>query len=177
MRTRRAFVKGALAAAFAATIGAPRTSHALTFPRLAARNLLREDVYLPSGFSGSRNLVFVVSSRHQQADVDSWRDSLGAMQAQARSFERWQATMMGDVGEPLRSIVEGAMRGIVKDDAVRKHYLLIYGEKSSLLAGFGHPRKDEILLLLLDGSGDELWRGNGAWTQRTEESLRFALQS
>lgn len=145
-------------------------------PQLRARNLLREDVQLPTSFAGaSRNLVFVMFSREQQGDVDSWMPALDRMKGEVRQLDRWQAILMGDVGSSMQPIVEGAMRGIVKDDAIRRRYLLLYGDKPPMLAHFGHPREDQSLVLLLDGSGDVLWRGSGAWSKTTETSLRTAI--
>ena len=93
----------------------------------------------------------------------------------AASFAGASRDLVGDVGSSMQPIVEGAMRGIVKDDATRRRYLLLYGDKPPMLAHFGHPREDQILVLLLDASGDVLWRGSGAWSETTETSLRIAI--
>jgi len=176
MSTRRSFLKHVVALGATYGLMLPRIGYALTFPRLAARNLMREDVALPAGFSGSRNVVFVVFARSQQEDVDTWEKPLAALKAsQGSSLQSWQATVMGDIGKTLRAIVEGAMRGIIKSDEARARYLLLYGDKPELLAGFGSPREDEILVLLLDGSGDELWRAAGVWSADAEAGLRAAL--
>ncbi len=121
--------------------------------------------------------MFVVFSREQQDDVDSWTPALDRMKGDVRQLDRWQATLMGDVGSSMQPVVEGAMRGIIKDDATRRRYLLLYGDKPPMIANFGHPREDQILVLLLDGSGDVLWRGSGAWSETTELSLRTVIAS
>ena len=174
MSTRRSFLKHAAWAGALLITGLPSRATAVTFPRLAARNLLKQNVKLPAGFSASRNVVFVVFSRKQQEDVDSWAEPLKAV-GEAGNLESWQTTLMGDIGRALRAIVEGAMRGIVRTDEARARYLLLYGERTELLAHFGHPREDQILVLLLDGSGDELWRGRGPWSSASEAALRAAL--
>ncbi len=177
MSTRRSFLGSVGAALCAAVLGTPRLSHSATaFPRLSARNLLRQDVQLPGDFAAaSRNLVMVAFSRKQQEEVDSWSGPLGALKSEVKQLESWQATLMGDIASALRSLIEAAMRGIIKDDEVRKRYLLLYGEKPPMLANLGNPREDQILILLLDGSGDELWRSTGPWDEETEASLREAI--
>ena len=42
------------------------------FPVIKARNLLGENVSLPSNFRGKRNVVMVAFNRNQQQLVDSW---------------------------------------------------------------------------------------------------------
>jgi len=146
------------------------------FPRVTARNLNRKDVPLPDGFAGaSRNLVFVAFARKQQDDVDTWAEPLAQL-AKENQLARWQATVMGEVASPLRAIIEGAMRGIVKDDEARRRYLLLYGDRDELLRQLGSPREDAILVMLTDASGDVLWQGRGPHSAFNEDLLRAALR-
>ena len=174
MTSRRTFLAGLALAPLAAVLPRRAVAASRSFPRVPARSLAREDVTLPSAFAGSRNLVLLAPHRSEADQLDSWTAPLTALQADVPELADYRLTLMGTVSDAHRGLVEGALRGLVKEPSAWPRFLLHYGEREAVLAELG-ARSEAPMALLLDASGDELWRASGVWSEATDASLRSAL--
>lgn len=147
------------------------------FPDVPVRNLARQETRLPAAFTHDLNVVFVVFSRKQQEEVESWIPLFTEVGKERTDLQYWQASLMGEMGKVLRGIVEGAMRGAIKEKDRRARFFLLYGDEAPILAGLGDPDDQHLLMLLTARDGTILWRASGAHSQEAEDALRSVLAS
>ena len=146
------------------------------FPDVPARNLAKQELRLPAAFTHDFNVVFVVFARNQQDEVESWIPLFSEVGKDRDDVQYWQASLMGTMGKALRAIVEGAMRGAIKEPDRRERFFLLYGDKAPILTGLGEPDDEHLLMLLVDRDGAVIWRASGARAPASEAALRAALQ-
>jgi len=149
----------------------------LVFPRLAARDLTGRDRELPVAFDGERNVVLVAFRREHQTAVDSWVPWLDAAAADDSGLRFYEVPTISDRWSPARRFIDGGMATSIGDPVVLRRTMTVYGDLRRLTDPLEITHRDDITVLLVDGSGGVRWRGSGPFDDALADQLAAALSS
>ena len=139
----------------------------IDLPRVAARNLEGLDVGLPDAFAGERNVVIVAFQRKHQALVDSWVPWLEEHAADDPGLCFYELPTIGRIWAPVRNMIDGGMAAAIRDPAVLRRTLTIYGDVGRLTRPLGIVDRSTVALIVVDGSGKAHWSGAGRFDSNT----------
>ncbi len=148
---------------------------AAQFPAVTADSLSKQTLHLPADFGGGDNLVLVAFERDQQRDVDTWTAPETALLKQRANFRFYELPVL-----PWRDIfyrwwLNTAMRSGTPDDAARKRTVPLYLDKERFRNQLQIETEKTISVLLLDKTGQVVWRTAGDWTEEKQRALVYAL--
>jgi hypothetical protein len=137
----------------------------MKFPAVKATSLASKDYQLPRDLEGEFNLVIVAFKQWQQDWVDTWIPSLQNLAYQHKNLRVYEMPTMSRFNGLYRFMIDNGMRAGIPDKAVRAATLCAYIDIPPFAQALQMPTTDTIYLLLLDRSGEILWRGQGACDQ------------
>jgi hypothetical protein len=147
----------------------------LVFPQLRARNLEGLGVDLPDGFAGDRNLVAIAFRRHHQSLVDSWVPWFDEHAAVDPGLRFYEVPTIGRVWAPVRNFIDGGMASAIREPVILRRTLTVYGDVNRVTRPLGIEDQSTIALILVDESGNVLWRGAGGFTATLSHDLGTVL--
>jgi len=148
----------------------------VAFPRVAARNLQGVDVTLPDAFDGERNVVLVAFQRTHQGLVDSWVPWLEEHGVADPGLRFYELPMIGRMWAPVRNVIDGGMAASIRQPAILRRTLTVYGDVRRVTAPLGIGSRSTIAVLLVDGSGMVRWSGEGGFDVDVAQDLEHALR-
>jgi hypothetical protein len=151
-------------------------STAATFPRLSARNLCGEDVTLPDGFDGDRNVVMVAFQRGQQELVDSWVPWLEDRALTDPGLRFFEIPTIGRIWAPVRNFIDGGMAAAIRDPVVLRRTLTVYGDITRVTRPLGIVDRSTISVFLVDRTGSVRWVGRGGFDPEAAASLAESMR-
>jgi hypothetical protein len=148
---------------------------AQVFPHLQARNLEGLGVDLPGAFAGDRNLVAVAFRREHQSLVDSWVPWFDQHAAVDPGLRFYEVPTIGRIWAPVRKVIDGGMASAIRNPVILQRTLTVYGDVNRVTRPLGIEDRSTIALLLVDASGQVLWRGAGGFTTALAHDLETAM--
>ena len=146
-----------------------------TFPNLTSKNLSGNELKLPAGFSGEKNLVLIAFERDQQKDVDTWLKVLPQYQQAHPTMAYYELPTIKRMNGMVRFFIDNGMRGGIKDQQQRARTITLYIDKEPFKKALNIPSEDRIYALLLNKSGTVIWRAEGLYDEAKGKALAAAL--
>lgn len=167
-----------IALAFSIDRGSP-PEHAVAapegnFPRLSASNLEGETLRLPEGFAGDRNLLLIAFQRDQQKNVDTWLHEMKRFQS-SPSFQYYELPTIDRLNPVARWFINNGMRRGIPDHNARARTITLFLDKPSFRKALSIPDEKRISAILIDRSGQVLWRAEGDFDEAKAASLQRVL--
>ena len=131
------------------------------FPEVEGRSLDDENVTLPSGLEGDRNLLAVAFHRTHQRDVDTWIPLFRELEARVPGLAGYEIPTISGGWKPVRRFIDGGMKAAIPDPLTRRRTVTVYGDVGRVTEGLGLTGRDEIAVLLCDRDGEILWMTTG----------------
>ena len=147
----------------------------MQFPSVTGSNLQRKKLSLPGAFEGELNLVFVAFQQWQQRQVDTWIPFARQLEEAHPELCYYELPTIQRLNALARTFINEGMRAGIPDPVSRERTITLYVDKEEFRQALQMPREDDIFVLLLDRDGAVLWRGEGAFTPETGESLAAAI--
>jgi hypothetical protein len=107
--------------------------------------------------------------------VDSW---VPWFEEQARvdpGLRFYELPTIGRIWAPVRNFIDGGMAAAIREPEILKRTLTIYGDVNRVTRPLGIEDRSTIALLLVDGSGEVLWRGGGGLAAPLAQDLETVL--
>jgi hypothetical protein len=145
------------------------------FPSIEARNLNGRRIVLPAGFVGLRNIVIVAFRRWHQPLVDSWFPALDPLLAAYPDLRAYELPMIAGGYRLVRPFIDGGMAAAIADPAVRERTLTVYTDVDTVRAALQITDPETITILLVDLSGQIIWRSAGSYDAQKGAGLAQAL--
>jgi len=164
-----------VALAFAADAKLPAGGTA-KFPELKASNLESREFNLPQDFGGERNLVLIAFQREQQEQLDTWLKEMKRFQEADPGFQYYEMPTIEKLNAMARWFIDSGMRRGIPDKSARARTVTLYIDKKPFEESLQLPTEKTVYALLVDRSGNVLWRADGTFDESKGESLRKALQ-
>lgn len=114
---------------------------------------------LPEALPAKRTALLIGLKQRHQADFDAWRPILAELAADPELD--WLELPFVPVGAILRGIISGAMDRKLTDPVLREHFAPVWGSAELLKEAVGIESDAEMVLLVVGGTGEVLWRRDG----------------
>lgn len=144
------------------------------FPTMEGIDLMGDERVIPDSFAGDLNIVAVAFEREQQADVNTWIAEMDALMGAYEDLRFYEIPVIYEVSAPYRFWINNGMRSGIPSDAARERTITVYTEREPFLETMDMS-VDQITVLLLDDSGQIVWRADGALTDEALEGLKKQL--
>ena len=145
------------------------------FPRVEANSLNKQRFLLPKDFGGQVNLVLISFAREQQHAVDSWLPAAKHAEQQHAELRYYELPTTAKENLLYRWWFNSALRSNNADPALNGRILTLYVSKGQFLHALQIPNEKHIAVLLVNRSGQVLWKTTGAYTADKAASMATAL--
>ena len=145
------------------------------FPTVVGIDLDGNEVTLPSGFNGKRNLIIVAFQRQQQGDAETWLGLYDSIRSDHPELQVYELPTIGRSGAIRRLWVNNGMRFGISGEEARARVITLYLDREVFQRALAIPTRDKIHVFLLNGAGNVVWRSDGPVTESTRADLAAAL--
>lgn len=147
------------------------------FPIVSGSNLERRRFHLPGDLDGELNwLILAFWQRHQGA-VDTWMPLAKQLEERYPAFITYELPVIQRRSRVSQWFIDSGMRAGIPDRHVRSRTITLYLDKAPFLEALEIDSDDAIHSVVVDRSGEVLWRTAGPWSARSEEDLLTFLES
>ena len=145
------------------------------FPQVVGINLEGEDVALPAGFEGTRNLVAIGFEREHQTDIDTWIAVADELMPLREGLRFYEVPTIYELGAASRLWINNGMRQGIPASEARARTITVYLDRDAFNEALAISGVEDIHVLLLDEAGKVIWRAAGPVTADARVSLERAL--
>jgi hypothetical protein len=150
---------------------------AAMFPALTTYNLDKTKVDLPADFEGKVNLLLISFEPEQSKDIEGWMPTAQALQHMNFKFRYYKMPVSNQENFVYRWWDSSSLRSIETDPLTWHWIIPLYTNKDSLRRALNISNEKAIVLLLVDKTGQVLWRTSGRITDEKKSSLASAVSA
>lgn len=147
----------------------------MRFPEVASRDLEGRERVLPDDLPAGPRVLLVAFQRWHQLLVDSWGAGLDGLVEEFPGLTVWEVPALSRAYALGRFYIDGGMRAGIPNIDTRRHTLTAYTDLNKLAQNLELPDLGTIYVLLLDETGEVVWRQSGEASAEKVASLREAL--
>ncbi len=147
------------------------------FPSVSGFNLNRDEFFLPDDLAGELNIIFVPFRQRQQAVVDTWVPFAQETEAAFPGVVYYELPTIDEMPALSRMVVNEGMRAGIPDETARQRTITLYINTDRFMEATAISGKDDVHILLVNRSGDILWRTTGRFDGEKADSLLEAIQA
>jgi hypothetical protein len=147
----------------------------MKFPTVSGSNLLRQRLTLPDDFRGNLNLLFVAFEQWQQLEVNSWIPIAKELEQQTEGLFYYELPTIQDRSIFTKIFINEGMRAGIPNRTSRERTITLYLDKAVFRRALDMQDEGHIHVLLIDPSGEVIFRTRGAYTPESGEGLHQAL--
>ncbi len=147
------------------------------FPTVSGSNLAREELEFPRDFAGELNLLFVPFLREQQAVVNTWIPYTEALESSTTGLVYYELPTIYQMPMVSRTFINEGMRAGIPDPMARERTVTLYVDRDQFMQATGIAGKNDVHILLVDRTGNILWRTVGVFDEEKGQSLRRAVDN
>jgi hypothetical protein len=147
------------------------------FPTVSGFNLNRQEFRFPDDFAGELNILFVPFRQHQQAVVNTWIPFAQETESVYPGVVYYELPTIDNMPALSRMIVNEGMRAGIPDETARERTVTLYIDTGQFMKAADIPGKDDVHILLVNRSGDILWRTTGRYDEAKGSSLLQAIET
>jgi hypothetical protein len=146
------------------------------FPVLESETLEKQSVQLPQDFQGERNLLLIAFEREQQKDIDTWLTQMKRYEDIDKEFRYYEIPTIEKMNRFMRWFINTGMRHGIPDKKARERTITLYIDKEPFKKSLQIPDEKKIYAMVVDRSGNVLWRATGPYDEANGKSLREFLE-
>ena len=141
------------------------------FPTVSGFNLNRQEIEFPRDFAGRLNLVFVPFLQYQQSTVDTWIPFARDLEESDADLVYYELPTIDDRSRLSRTFINEGMRTGIPDPLSRARTVTLYLDKQKFRRATRISGDDEVHVLLVNRSGEILWRTVGPFSEEKGRDL------
>jgi hypothetical protein len=146
-----------------------------TLPLIKAETLNKAPFTVPTSFTAARNILLFSFGRDMQAAVDAWDAALIPLRADPAEVQVYNMPLIPNPGGLVRGFINGGMRSVYKDAAVRDRVVVLYIDEKQVMPALGVTDRSQPIVLVADAAGAELGRVQGPADAGNVEKVRGLL--
>lgn len=151
------------------------TRNDIHFPTVSGANLDRQELVFPRDFAAELNIVFVAFLQPQQSIVNTWLPFVQETEAALDSVAYYELPTIDEYSIVQRTFINEGMRAGIPDQTARERTVTLYIDTAQFMQATDIPSKNDVHTLLVNRSGDILWRTTGSFDQEKGASLLAAI--
>ncbi|HZU08469.1 MAG TPA: hypothetical protein VFA02_01090 [Pseudacidobacterium sp.] len=145
------------------------------FPNLNAENLAKTKLNLPSDFAGKANLLLIYFEPEQAKVVDTWMPFAQALQHMNFNFRYYKMPVSNPENLIFRWWDTSSLRSVEADPETWPWIIPLYTNKQDFRRALEIPNEKDIVAVLVNKSGQVLWRSSGKFTDDKKGPLSAAV--
>ncbi len=149
----------------------------MLFPTVTGSNLERRRMVLPADFEGSLNLVILAFWQRHQALVDTWMPLATDFEQRYPGFAAYELPVIQSRSRISQWFIDSGMRAGISDERVRERTITLYLDKPPFLKSLDIVDDDTIHSIVVDQTGQVLWRAAGPLVETTASDLEDFLHT
>jgi len=146
------------------------------FPALDSETLEKQAVRLPQDFRGERNLLLIAFKREQQKDIDTWLMQMKRYEDIDKGFRYYEIPTIERMNRFMRWFINTGMRTGIPDVKARERTITLYIDKEPFKKSLQIADEKQIYAMVVDRSGNVLWRATGPYDEANGKSLQEFLE-
>lgn len=150
-------------------------SRVAVFPALSAYSLDKTKVNLPSDFEGKVNLLLISFEPEQAKDIETWMPTAQALQHMNFQFRYYRMPLSNQENMIYRWWDTSSLRSVETDPETWHWIIPLYTNKNDFRRAMNIPSEKQIVLALVDKTGQVLWKSSGRMTDEKKLSLTNAV--
>lgn len=154
----------------------PVTASQGSFPPLKSETLEKQAVQLPQDFQGERNLLLIAFLREQQKDIDTWLAQMKRYEDIDKGFRYYEIPTIEKMNPLMRWFINTGMRHGIPDKKARERTITLYIDKEPFKESIKITDEKKIYAVVVDRSGNVLWRVTGPYDEANGKSLQEFLE-
>jgi hypothetical protein len=147
------------------------------FPTVSGFNLDRQEFEFPRDFAGDLNILFVPFLQQQQLTVNTWIPFAQDIEASFPGVVYYELPTINEMPMLSRTFVNEGMRAGIPDQKSRERTITLYIDLEKFLQATGIPDRNEVHTLLVNRSGEILWRTTGNFSEQQGQDMLAAIQA
>jgi len=151
------------------------SSRPAVFPSLNADSLARTRLNLPADFAGRANLLLIYFEPEQAHVVDTWMPFAQALQHMNFNFRYYRMPVSNPENFIFRWWDTSSLRSVETDPETWPWIVPLYINKQEFRRSLNIPNEKDIVVLLVNKSGQVLWRSSGRFTDDKRAPLSAAV--
>lgn len=140
------------------------------FPHVNGQTFGERAVVLPDAFKGKPAILVITFTRAAQEQARAWSDKL-----KSGSTAAYQVLELEDVPRLMRGFVRGSIRRSIPEES-RDKFVLLFEGQDELKRAVSFQASDDAYVVLLDASGNIVWREHGAVDEKKLAGLKAATK-
>ena len=147
----------------------------MQFPNVSGVDLMRHRVVLPEDLGGDLNLLLVAFQQWHQELVNTWIPFAEELERTRDGVRYYELPTIQSLNVLSRTFINEGMRAGIRDQDTRARTITLYLDKTAFRSALEMDNEDTIYALLLDGSGQVLWKAQGEFTPEKGAALLSAI--
>lgn len=147
------------------------------FPTVKGSSLSGKEFVFPQDIEGDVAIVMIAFTQEQQLDVNTWLPLAERIAAEndAVAYYELPTVFRGTVF--FRNWLDGVMRAGIPSQGARDTTVTLYVDVAAFQEALEIPDSNEIQVMLIDQSGDVLWRTDGPLDSDKQAGLEAIINS
>ena len=146
-----------------------------TFPTVKGSNLEGQRFTLPRDLAGELNLLFIPFQRWHQDWVDSWIPTAQQLATTYAGLRYYELPTLPQMNPFARMSIDFGMKMGIPDRAARAATITLYLDKEHYRQALDIQSEQTVTLLLVEPSGEILWRAEGPFAEDIARRLGAAV--
>ncbi len=151
------------------------TSEAIHFPSVSGSNLNRQELSFPADFAGELNLLFVPFLQQHQVIVNTWLPFAEALETANPQLVYYELPTIDKRPMLSRTFINEGMRAGIPNPKARERTVTLYIDTETFRQATDIPGKDQVHILLVNRSGEILWRTIGTFDEEKGADLEAVV--
>jgi hypothetical protein len=138
--------------------------HTVKFPQISVYDLEGVKHNFPEEFEGKTTLVLIAFKHEQQAKLDPWLKATTPLVDTTPNFSVIEMPTIERSSAPFRAMVNNGMRSGIGSEGARRRTMTLYVNKREFLDTVGIQDESKVYALLVNHTGEVVWRFDGDYT-------------
>lgn len=148
----------------------------IRFPTITGQNLNGTDFTMPDDFTGTYNLVIIPFDREQQTLATDWLPFAQDLVASYAGLRYYDVAVFPDIAAPFRLAARSGLIALIPDFAIREITITAFlDDRDAFLEAMDIDDVEDIYIVLLNATGEVLWRTTGTFDEAKGEELQTQL--
>lgn len=148
-----------------------------TFPKVRGRNLTYESKIMPRDFEGELNLVVLAFRMRHQRLVNTWLPFATSWIAQNAAVRFYEVPVIQYMMPIYHDFIDRGMADGIRDLETRQRTYTLYTNVAKFTRNLGIESTNDIITMLVDGSGHILAATSGPYTQEKGDIMWQAARA